>query len=106
MHLKSATIPADGVTGCSESCRPIPDRESDTTRFSYPADHPRAVEFEEQMFKRVWEYMGDGELLAVHHPTEPDAHDDAPAATALALMAGACGKVPPVSRGLKPHTYR
>lgn len=61
--------------------------------FSYPADHPFAAEFEELMCKLVREYTGDGEFLAVHHPAEPDAHDDAPDATALALMAGAGGTV-------------
>ena len=37
------------------------------------------------------EYTGDGEYLAVHHPDEPGAKDDAPDATALALIAAKDG---------------
>jgi len=50
------------------------------------ADHPLTAEFEEQMVKLVREYKGDGEFLSVHHPDKPNARDDAPDATALALM--------------------
>jgi hypothetical protein len=35
--------------------------EGDPLRFSYPADHPLADKFEEQMVKLVREYHGDGE---------------------------------------------
>lgn len=62
----------------------------DTLRFSYPADHPLTAEFEEQMVALLREYKGDGEYLSVHHPEdEPGAKDDAPDATALALLAAA-----------------
>lgn len=63
----------------------------DPLRFSYPADHPLTAEFEEQMAKLLREYKGDGEYLSVHHPDEPDAKDDAPDATALALFAASGG---------------
>ena len=62
-------------------------------RFSYPADHPLAGEFEEQMTAMLREYKGDGEYLSVHHPDEAGAHDDGPDATALALLAGAAGGI-------------
>jgi hypothetical protein len=62
----------------------------DSLRFSYPADHPLTAEFEEQTTRLVREYNGDGEYLSVHHPEEPDAKDDAPDSTALALF-GATG---------------
>ena len=58
----------------------------DPLRFSYPADHPQAPAFEEQTIKLVREYKGDGEFLSVHHPDEPDAHDDFPDSTALMVM--------------------
>ena len=45
------------------------------------------------MCKLVREYTGDGKFLAVHHPAEPDAHDDAPDSTALALIAGSGGAI-------------
>jgi hypothetical protein len=63
--------------------------QGDKMRFSYPADHPLTPEFEEQMTRLLREYTGEGDFLAVHHPAEPDAHDDAPDATALALIASA-----------------
>ncbi len=59
----------------------------DTPGFSYPADHPLAAEFEEQMTKLIRQYLRDGEYLSVHHPLEPDGLDDAPDATAVALLA-------------------
>lgn len=65
----------------------------DLFRFSYPADHPHAAEFEEQMTRLLREYKGDGEYLSVHHPDEPDAKDDAPDATALALFGAAAGGI-------------
>jgi hypothetical protein len=65
----------------------------DPLRFSYPADHPLAAEFEEQMTQLVREYKGDGEYLSVHHPDEPGAKDDAPDATALMLMAAKSGDI-------------
>jgi hypothetical protein len=65
--------------------------EGDSLRFSYPSDHPLAAEFEEQMVRLLREYKGDGECLSVHHPDEPDARDDAPDATALALLGAAGG---------------
>lgn len=66
--------------------------EGDQMRFSYPADDPLASEFEEQTVRLVREYKGDGEYLSVHHPDEPDARDDAPDSTALALFgASGCG---------------
>jgi hypothetical protein len=64
--------------------------DGDSFRFSYPADHPLAAEFEEQMVALLRTYKGDGEYLSVSHPDEPDARDDAPDATALALF-GAVG---------------
>lgn len=65
----------------------------DTMRFTYPADHLLAPEFEDQMTRLLREYKGDGEYLSVHHPDEPDAKDDAPDATALALMGVAGGGI-------------
>ena len=66
----------------------------DPMRFSYPADHPLTSEFEEQMVALVREYKGDGEYLSVHHPdNDPNAKDDAPDSTTLALFAGVRGKI-------------
>lgn len=65
----------------------------DKMRFSYPADHPLAAEFEEQTTKLIREYKGDGEYLSVHHPDEPDAKDDAPDGTALTLFAVSNGGI-------------
>ena len=65
----------------------------DPLRFSYPADHALAGEFEDQMVALVREYKGDGEYLSVHHPDTPGALDDAPDATALMLMGAARGAV-------------
>jgi len=62
----------------------------DTMRLTYPADHPLAAEFEEQMVALLREYKRDGEYLSVHHPDEPNAKDQAPDVTALALI-GAAG---------------
>ncbi len=62
----------------------------DPLRFSYPADHPLAAQFEEQMVALVREYKGQGEMLSIHHPDEQGAKDDAPDATALMLL-GAVG---------------
>jgi hypothetical protein len=62
-------------------------------RLSYPADHPLAGEFEEQMIALIREYKGDGEYLSVHHPATTDAKDDAPDATALALLAANTGGI-------------
>jgi hypothetical protein len=72
------------------------DNTSESTRITQiwwlsPLFHP--AEFEEQMCRLVREYTGDGEFLAVHHPAEADAHDDAPDATALALIAASGGFV-------------
>lgn len=67
--------------------------EGDPLRFSYPADHPLASEFEEQMGALVREYKGDGEYLSVHHPDEQGARDDAPDQTALMLMGAASGSI-------------
>lgn len=61
--------------------------------FSYPADHPLAAEFAEQTARLLREYKGDGEYLSVHHPAEPDARDDSPDATALALFGAAGGVI-------------
>lgn len=61
--------------------------EGDSMRFSYPADHPLAAEFEEQMVALEREYIGDGEYLSVHHPDEDGAMDDSCDSTALALTA-------------------
>jgi hypothetical protein len=63
----------------------------DIMRFSYPANHPLTAEFEDQMTRLLREYKGDGEYLSVHHPDEPEAKDDAPDATALALFAASGG---------------
>jgi hypothetical protein len=66
----------------------------DSLRFSYPADHPLAGEFEEQMVCLIREYLQEGEYLSVHHPKGVlDAKDDAPDATALALFGAAGGAV-------------
>ena len=61
----------------------------DPPRFSYPADHPLAGEFEEQMTALIREYKGDGEYLCPHHPDEQVARDVAPDSTALMLHAAA-----------------
>jgi hypothetical protein len=60
-------------------------------RFSYPADHALASEFEEQTAALLRDYKGEGEYLCPHHPDEPGAHDDAPDSTALALLAARGG---------------
>jgi hypothetical protein len=66
----------------------------DENRFTYPANHPLAAEFEEQMCGLVREYKGDGEYLSVHHPEDdPSSHDDAPDALALAMMAASEGEI-------------
>jgi len=65
--------------------------EGDPMRFSYPADHPLAAEFEDQMTKLEREYLSDGEYLSVHHPKTADGRDDAPDCTALALFAASTG---------------
>jgi hypothetical protein len=65
---------------------------SDSLRFTCPADHPLAAEFEEQMTSLVHEYKGDGEYLSVHHFDTPGALDDAPDACVLCLM-GAVGDI-------------
>jgi hypothetical protein len=62
-------------------------------RFSYPADHPLASEFEEQTTAMIREYNGEGEYLCPHHPDEAGAHDDAPASTALVLLAARRGLI-------------
>ncbi|MGE0536652.1 MAG: hypothetical protein AB7O68_16900 [Pirellulales bacterium] len=59
----------------------------DELRFSYPADHPLAGEFEQQTIDLEREYLREGEYLSVHHPDKPGAKDDAPDAGALALIA-------------------
>jgi hypothetical protein len=65
----------------------------DPLRFSYPADHPLAGEFEDQMTALIREYKGDGEYLSPHHPDEQGALDDAPDSTSLALLAAAGGGI-------------
>ncbi len=65
----------------------------DPLRFSYPADHPLASEFEEQMIALLKEWKGEGEYLSVHHPDEQGARDDAPDCTALMLMGAASGSI-------------
>lgn len=61
-------------------------------KFSYPADHEHAAEFEDQMTNLIRDYTGKGQYLAVHHPKDdPEAKDDAPDSTALALMAAKNG---------------
>ena len=66
---------------------------ADDMAFTYPLNHPLTAEFEDQMTRLVREYKGDGEILSVHHPDEPDARDDAPDSTALSLIAGAGGSL-------------
>lgn len=65
----------------------------DSMRFSYPADHPLAAEFEEQATKLIREYKGDGEYLSVHHPDEPGARDDYPDSVALMVLGAAGGQI-------------
>lgn len=65
----------------------------DPMRFSYPADHALTAEFDDQTTRLLREYKGDGEYLSVHHPDEPDAKDDAPDSTALALFGAAGGGI-------------
>lgn len=65
----------------------------DPLRFSYPAWHPLASEVEEQMTQLIREYKGDGEFLSPHAPEVPGAHDDAPTAIALAVMAASVGGI-------------
>src|SRR5688572_13309562 len=61
----------------------------DKMQFSYPADHPLAAEFEEQLVALLREYKADGDYLSGYHPEEPNAKDDAPDSTALAPFAAA-----------------
>lgn len=63
----------------------------DELAFSYPLNHALTPAFEEQMTRLEREYKGDGELLSVHHPDEPDARDDSCDSTALSLMAASGG---------------
>ena len=42
--------------------------EGDSLRFSYPADHPLAAEFDERMVRLVREYKGDGKYLSAASP--------------------------------------
>lgn len=65
----------------------------DGRKFTYPADHPLAAEFEEQMIALLREYTGEGEYLSVHHPDTPEGRDDAPDATALMCFAGKSGPI-------------
>jgi hypothetical protein len=65
----------------------------DPLRFSYPAWHPLASEVEEQMTQLIREYKSEGEFLSPHAPEVPGAHDDAPTAIALAIMAASTGFV-------------
>ena len=58
------------------------DDPMDVQKFSYPADHELTAEFEKQMVALVRVYTGEGEYLAVHHPDEPNAKDDASDSTA------------------------
>jgi hypothetical protein len=58
----------------------------DELRFSYPADHPLAAEFEDQMTQLLREYKGDKDYLTPHHPETPEGRDDSPDSTALGLL--------------------
>lgn len=66
---------------------------ADEMAFSYPTNHALTAEFEDQIVRLVREYKGDGELLSVHHPDEPDARDDGPDSTALSLWASVGGSM-------------
>lgn len=60
---------------------------------TYPADHPLAGKFEEELCALVRENKGGGEYLSVHHPDDdPSARDDAPDAMAMAVFARAEGE--------------
>ncbi len=63
----------------------------DPLRFNYPADHPLAGKFDDDMTALIHEYKGEGERLSPHHPEEQAARDDAPDSVALALFAAATG---------------
>lgn len=65
--------------------------ENDPQRYSYPAEHALAGEFEEQMTILLREYKTDRELLSPHAPEEPGAHDDAPCMAALGCLGAAVG---------------
>jgi len=45
------------------------------------------------MTQLIREYKGDGEFLSPHAPEIPGAHDDAPTAVALAVMAASGGGI-------------
>jgi len=62
-------------------------------RFSYPANHPLASQFEEEMINLHREYRGDRAFLAVNHPPGGGTHDDSADATSLSLIASASGKI-------------
>jgi hypothetical protein len=57
---------------------PLVREADDPLKSSYPADHPTAAEFEEQMAALVREYKSDSEYLSVHHPDTPGALDAPP----------------------------
>lgn len=71
--------------------------EDDDLRFSYPADHPLAGEFEDQMTQLIREYKGEAELLSPHHPDVPGAKDDASDSTALMILAASGGGAPEIA---------
>ena len=58
----------------------------DPLRFSHPAEHELASEFEEQMTQLLREYKGDKDYLTPHHPETADGRDYAPDSTALSLL--------------------
>lgn len=65
----------------------------DPLAFSYPARYALASELEEQMTQLLREYKTDAQYLSPHAPEVPGAHDDAPTAVALALLAAAGGRL-------------
>lgn len=66
--------------------------EGDPLRFSYTADHPLTVEFEEQMTELLRDYSGHGEFLIPHAPEEPGMHDDTCSMAVLGCFGAARGQ--------------
>ena len=65
----------------------------DQLRFSYPAGHTLMGELENQMTMLLREYKWLAQMLSPYAPEVPGAHDDAPTAVALALLAASSGRL-------------
>jgi hypothetical protein len=54
-------------------------------RLKYPATHKHTADFEREMLDMEKEYKTVSGYLSCHHPDKPNAHDDFPDSTALAI---------------------